>query len=730
MCREPQQNENAPANRLAQRWGIAGVGLGLLLAVWFIFGQTLHHGFVNIDDDLYVYHNGLIKAGLTRAGIRWFFAHGYVNFWTPPAALSQMADSQLYGLSPGGRHLTNLVLFAATVLLLFEVWRRLTGALWRSALVAAVWAVHPMRAESVAWITERKDMLSGLLFMLTLAAYERYVRRPQSWTRYLALVALFALGLMCKPSLVTVPGVLLLLDYWPLGRTQQTPGWLLLREKIPLGVLSAASCWVTLATATQTLVPWQRLGLAQRLGNAALSWVIFLRQTVYPAGLAAFYPYPAHPIAGWESSSAWALLASVTVGVVAWRRTRPWLAVGWFWYLGMLVPVIGIVQTGEQAHADRFVYLPQIGLLVAGIWTLGEMCAERRGARLAAGLAAALGLTALLICSHLQASYWRDSETLWRHTLACTSDNSFAENGLGVALRERGQQEEAAVHFRAAVTIQPGNVQAQYNLGNVLFQTGHPGEAIARYHEALAGDPAYFEALNNLGIALASEGRTAEAAATYRKALVLRPESVEVHGNLARALLDGGAVAAALDEFEAAVKIEPDRADSQANLGAALLRANRPAEAATAYQKALDLKGDDETARSGLGSAFFLQGRLADAVANWRTVLALRPDKLSALNNLAWVLATGPANLRHGEEAVELAQRASRLSGGANPVALRTLAAAYAETGRFSEARDTAAAALKLAAEQSNGALVREIEQQRALYAADQAYHAGPASRQ
>jgi tetratricopeptide (TPR) repeat protein len=728
MCREPTQNENTPASRWRPWWKIAGVCLGLILAVWLVFGQTLHHGFVNIDDDLYVYHNRLIKAGLTRAGIGWFLAHGYVNFWTPLVAFSQMADTQLYGLSPGGRHLTNLLLFAATVPLLFEVWRRLTGALWRSAFVAAAWAAHPLRAESVAWITERKDTLSGLFFVLTLAAYERYVRRPQSWSRYLAVVAIFALGLMCKPSLVTVPAVLLLLDYWPLGRTKQTPGWPLLKEKIPLVVLSAASCWVTLATAAQTLVPWQRLGWAQRLDNAALSWVIFLRQTVYPAGLAAFYPYPTHPLPGWESSSAWALLAMVTAGVMSWRRARPWLAVGWFWYLGMLVPVIGIVQTGEQAHADRFTYLPQIGLLVAGIWTLGEVCAARRGAWLAAGVAAALGLTALLICSHRQASYWRDSETLWRHTLACTSDNSFAENGLGVILCERGKRKEAAVHFRVAVAIQPENVQAQYNLGNLLFQTGRPDEAIARYHEALAGDRGFFDALNNLGIALASEGRTAEAAVAYRKALVLRPESVEVHGNLARALLDSGAVAAALAEFEAAAKIEPLRADSQANLGAALLRANRLTDAAAAYQKALDLQGDDETARSGLGSAFFLQGRLADAVANWRAVLALRPDKLSTLNNLAWVLATGPANLRNGEEALRLAQRASGLSGGPNPVVLRTLAAAYAETGLFGEARETAAVALKLAAEQSNPALVREIEQQQAVYAAGQAFRAGAKS--
>jgi tetratricopeptide (TPR) repeat protein len=728
MCREPDQNENAPPAEGSPppRWQTAGVCLGLLLAVWFVFGPTRHHGFVNIDDDLYVYHNRLIKAGLTSAGIGWFFTHAYVDFWAPLTAISQMADCQFYGLSPEGHHLTNILLFAATVLLLFEVLRRLTGSLWPSAFVAAAWAGHPMRAESVAWITERKDLLSGLWFVLTLAAYARYVRRPRSWIRYLAVPVLFALGLMCKPASVTLPFGLLLLDYWPLRRLPSAAGWTpLVKEKIPLFGLAAASCGVTLTTAAATLVLWQQLPLSRRLGNAALSWVIYLRQTVYPASLAAFYPYPAHPAPGWESAAAWALLALMTAGAFAWRRTQPWLIVGWCWYLVMLLPTIGIVQSGEQAQADRFTYLPQIGLLVAITWTLRRACARWRVPRFLTSAAAALVLIALLLGGRLQAAYWRDSATLWRHTLACTGDNSFAQNNLGVALREQGDRDEAAAHFRAAVAIQPANAQAQYNLGNSLFQAGHADEAIACYGHALAHDPAYFDALNNLGIALASQGRTAEAAATYRRALTLQPESVEVHGNLARALLDSGATTEALAEFAAAVNIEPDRADSYANLGSALLRANRPAAAAAAYQKALDLKGDNETARSGLGSAFFLQGRLADAITNWRAVLALQPDKLSTLNNLAWVLATGPAELRNGEEAVRLAQRASALRGATNPVVLRTLAAAYAEAGRFGEARATAAAALKLAAERSNPALVREIEQQQVRYNAGQAFHAG-----
>jgi tetratricopeptide (TPR) repeat protein len=714
-------------------WKIALVCIALTAAVWLIFAQTLRHGFVNIDDGIYVFRNRRITAGLTREGIGWFFNHTYCDYWAPLLAISHMADCQLYGLWPGGHHLTNIILFNATVLLLFAFLRQLTGALWRSAFVAAAWAVHPLRAESVAWITERKDMLSGLFFVLTLAAYVRYARKPRSWARYLAVAVFFALGLMCKPSVVTLPFVLLLLDYWPLGRLEARADWRpLLVEKIPLFVLSAALCTATIFTGSQTLMSLQQAPLATRLGNAVLSGAIYLGQTFYPARLAAFYPYPEHSAHSAPPASivlALLPLAGVTAAAVAWRRTHPWVLVGWFWYLGMLVPMIGIVQAGEQAHADRITYLPQIGLLLAITWTVWHWSAALPYRRLWLGSAAAAILAALLVDARVQASYWRNSETLWRHALACTPDNNFARNNLGVALVERGQRDEAARYFEAVIETQPGHVQAQYNLANLLRQEGRTEEAIGHYRQALAVEPGHFDALNNLGIALAAAGHTREAAGAYRRALVLRPDSAEVHGNLGHLLLGEGQVAEAIAQFEKAVESEPDHANGYDGLGGALMLANRPAEAAISYQKALRLRPDDEVARSGLGSALFLQGQVVEAVANWRKALTLQPVKTSTLNNLAWVLATGPGQVRDGAEAVRLAQLALGLGGGSNPVILRTLAAAYAEAGRFPEAREAAGAALELANAQSNRILAAKIEQERAQYEDGVPFHDPPAAK-
>jgi Flp pilus assembly protein TadD len=727
-----QSARETPAAEAREGWKIAGVCLGLSLVVWLIYGQTLRQGFVNIDDDIYVYRNQLIAAGLTRAGAGWFLTHAYCDYWAPLLALSQMADCQLYGLWPGGHHLTNVLLFHASVLLLFAVLRQMTGALWRSAFVAAVWAVHPLRAESVAWITERKDMLCGLFFLLTLAAYVHYVRRPRSWWRYLAVPAFFALGLMAKPSLVMLPGLLLLLDDWPLGRagTRTWAGWKpLVIEKTPLFALSAVSCVATLLSGSQTLVSMRQAPLAARAGNAVLSGVTYLRETFFPVGLAAYYPYPAHPAPAAQVALSLALLAAITTAAVAWRRTRPWLALGWFWYLVMLVPVLGLVQSGEQAHADRYTYLPQIGVLLAITWTAWRESALLRHRRWLLGAAAAVVLAALLPAARRQAAYWQDSETLWRHTLACTSANGFAQNNLGVALLDEGRRGEAETHFRAAIAIQPRAGKAQYNLGNLLFSQGRSGEAIAHYHEALAIDPDNFGALNNLGLALASKGRIEEAAAAYRQALVLRPGSGDVHDNLGHLLLENGRTAEAIGQFSLAVAAAPRDPNGYDGLGGAQMLANRPAQAAFSYQKALDLNPNDAAARGGLGSTLFLQGHLAQAVANWQEALALEPAKTSILNNLAWVLATGPDGLRDGAQAVRLAQLALRQTGGANPVVLRTLAAAYAEAGRFPEAQATAGEALKLALAGSNRGLAAEIRQEQLAYSAGSAFHEAPRAR-
>ncbi len=391
------------------RYAVLVVCALLLLATAAVFGQTLDFGFVNFDDRTYVSENPHLAAGLTTETIGWAFTTDCCSNWHPLTWLSYLLDHQLYGLKPWGYHLSNVVLHGAAAVLLFLVLWRMTGDLWPSALVAAVFAVHPLRAESVAWISERKDVLSGLFFMLTLGAYAGYAGRPFSWARYLALVLLFALGLMAKPMLVTLPLVLLLLDFWPLGRIRLSAAAAalprrVLAEKLPLLALSAASCAATWWAQQKAMSDFDALPSTSRAANAAVSCLTYVGQLFYPVKLAVFYPYPPHGYAVWQVA-ALLLLAGVTAGVVAYWRRFPWLPVGWFWYLGMLAPVIGLVQVGAQANADRYTYLPQIGLLIALVWSVKGVLQARPEHAWVAGVAAAVVVLALMACAWQQTTY-------------------------------------------------------------------------------------------------------------------------------------------------------------------------------------------------------------------------------------------------------------------------------------------------------------------------------------
>ncbi len=460
----------------------AAVCVLLAAAVMLVFGQTLRYGFVNIDDQQYVLWNNEVRGGLTLPGVRWAFTSNHGFNWHPLTWLSHMADCQLYGphadpgLSEidtgqraagcipyarfaGGHHLTSVLLHAANAILLFLVLWRMTGSLWPSAFAAALFALHPLRVESVAWVSERKDVLSGFFFLLTLAAYVGYARRQFSLGRYLAVAVLFALGLMAKPMLVTLPFVLLLLDYWPLGRTPisrwdgsctASPGaavqlppqpgsfpqqtWLrLIVEKLPLLALSAGSCAATIWAQRRAILANQRIEFPLRLANAVASLVGYLTQWLHPANLAVMYPYPLSGVAAGRVAMAALLLAAISSAVLIARRRYPCLLVGWLWYLGMLVPVIGLVQVGSQAMADRYTYLPQIGLAVAVTWLAAGLLAARPRWRLPCAAVASLVLLALIVCTSLQTSCWHDSKTLWSHALECTSDNWIAHHGLGCA---------------------------------------------------------------------------------------------------------------------------------------------------------------------------------------------------------------------------------------------------------------------------------------------------------
>ncbi len=704
---------------------VFGICVFLVAAIWVVFGQTLGHEFVNYDDDQYVYKNPQVIHGLNLKGIVWAFTHNVNVNWTPLTVMSHMLDCQFYGLHAGGHHLTNLLLHAATAILLFLVLREMTGALWRSAFVAAVFAIHPLRVESVAWVAERKDVLSGLFFMLTLGAYVRYVRKPPSLGRYLTVMFLFALGLMSKPMLVTVPFVLLLLDYWPLNRFGAAANHFsilrkLIVEKIPLIVFSIAVCMVTLLVQQQA----KEISFSLRISNALVSYVAYCGQMFYPMGLAVSYPYPIHGLPIGKIILALLLLVAVSVGAFCWRQKHPHFLMGWLWYLGMLVPVIGLVQVGAQARADRYTYLPQIGLYILLTWTVVELTASWRSRRWVLGGGAMVVLAVLITCARAQTAYWRDSESLWAHTLACTSGNSIAHYNLGVVFAQQGRIKEAISQFQKALAIKPDYAKPHFNLGNSFLQQGRMEEAIAYYQKALTINPDDEEVHNNLGNVFLQQGRIDEAISRYQKALAINPNYAEAHNNLGSAFRQQGRMEEAIAQFQKALEIKSDYAEVHNNLGVVFTQQGRMEEAISQFQKALEIKPDYAEAHYNLGNAFLQQGRMEEAIAQFQKALTINPDYVGAQNNMAWVLATCPqASLRNGIKAVGLAERANQLTGGKNPVILATLAAAYAEAGRFPEAIETVRRAMQLAETQSNTALAGALQSQLKLYQAGIPFH-------
>ena len=498
----------------------------LLLAVAVVFGQTVRHEFINYDDDEYVYRNPLVTGGLSASSVVAAFTVRFAGNWHPLTWLSHMLDWQLYGRWAGGHHLTSVLLHATTAVILLLVLRRMTAQTWPSAFVAAVFAIHPLHVESVAWAAERKDILSGFFFTLTLAAYAHYVAKPSSWARFVAVAVCYGLGLMAKPMAVTLPFLLLLLDYWPLGRmTNRSILPRLVLEKLPLLLLAAASCLVTLWAQQITILPIERLSFFWRGANAMVSYITYVADMFYPAGLAAFYPHLGKNLPLWQAVAALLALVAITAAaVILGRRWAPPL-VGWLWYLGMLVPVIGLVQVGGQARADRYTYLTQIGLYLAVAWAVvaaarrtGEGVSPIRAdaktgtapsvqCRVLAWSGASLILIALMGCAWRQTTFWRDSETLWTHTLACTSRNSVAHTNLGIALAERGEVEAAISHYRKALEIQPNHHETHNNLGAALAGQGRIDEAVVEFENALKIKPDYAAARQNLAMALADRER-------------------------------------------------------------------------------------------------------------------------------------------------------------------------------------------------------------------------------
>jgi tetratricopeptide (TPR) repeat protein len=608
-----------------QRWRVAGLCVILAAITFAVFSPTLRHEFVNYDDDEYVYKNPMVIRGLTRKGIVWAFTQADTANWHPLTWLSHMLDCQLYGLRPGGHHLTNVLLHTATVIALFLVLRQMTGALWRSAFVAAVFAIHPLRVESVAWVAERKDVLSGLFFVLTMGAYVRYARRRWSAARYGLVLLLFALGLMCKPMLVTLSLVLLLLDYWPLQRLESGKFSGLVMEKLPLFALSAAVCLVTLVAQTGVIQSAGSFSLALRFANALVTCIIYLGQMVWPAGLAVFYPYPHDGLPGWEVVLAGALLVGLSVSALGWRHRRPWLLVGWLWYLIMLLPVVGIIQVGDQAHADRYTYLPQIGIYIALTWLAAEWQAGR--VAIAALMAAVLAL--LMVCAWKQTAYWQNSETLWTQALASTTDNYIAHGNLAGTLLDKGKMDDAIFHYQEALRINSNDAEAHFNLGNALRQKGRMTEAIAQYQEAVRIQPNYVKAQGNLGKILLQTGKADEALQHFQKALESNPNSPRTRYNLGLCFYRLGRMDEAIAQYQKALQMEP--ADAAVLNSLAWLLATCPNGALRNGHKAVQLARQANALTSGknpvmlhtLAAALAEAGQFPEAVETAQHALSL-----------------------------------------------------------------------------------------------------------
>ncbi|MEJ2430175.1 MAG: tetratricopeptide repeat protein [Deltaproteobacteria bacterium] len=569
------------------------VSLVLVLATCAVYLHVTGYDFALLDDNLYVYENPHVQNGLTSDSIIWAFTTTHAGLNIPLTWLSLMLDFELYGLDAGGYHLTNLLLHLANVLLLFFVLKLMTGDLWRSGFVAALFALHPLHVESVAWVTERKDVLSTLFWMLTMWAYFRYVQGPTA-KRYLLILVPLVFGLLAKPMLVTLPFVLLLLDYWPLGRFQvgQSPDGpevtvqgsiksgqpmssvlSLVWEKIPLFALVAVSSVVTFLAEKSggALAHSESWPISIRIANGLLSYVKYMGKMIWPHNLAIFYPHPGHSLPMWKAAGAGFLLLCISILVVRGARRYPYLLVGWLWYIGTLVPVIGFVQVGSQAMADRFTYIPLIGLFIIIGWGVPEIVPRWPHRNLSLATLSTTVLLFLTVLTWKQVQYWQNGISLFEHTLEVTSNNWLCNYNLGTALDKQGRTDDAIKHYQEALRIKPDYAEAHNNLGIALDKQGRIDDAIKHYQETLRIEPDNGEAHNNLGIDLDRKGRIDDAIKHYQETLRIEPDNAEAHNNLGIDLARKGNIDAAVKHFQKALQINPNFSYAKANLRKALL---------------------------------------------------------------------------------------------------------------------------------------------------------------
>lgn len=728
-ARQPRSTAaTRPRSSSAQRWGlatlVAAALFGLTLAVYW---PVTANEFINFDDGTYVYNNRHVRSGLSAANVRWALNSIEAANWHPLTWISLELDASLCGRPLAGEHadnpssdaplarqchLTNIFLHAAnTALLFFALWS-ITGAVACSAVVAALFGLHPLHVESVAWAAERKDVLSTFFWMLTLLAYGWYARRP-ALGRYALVVAAFAAGLAAKPMLVTLPCVLLLLDYWPLARLwptavttekkvpaagkakpEQQPAALsfsgALLEKAPLLILSAIVCSVTWhaqgkSPAVRSL---EEFPLVVRVGNAAVTYCLYIGKMFWPQALAVFYPLQRQALPAVEVAVAMLSLAAVSVLVAYWAKRFPYLPVGWCWYLGTLVPVIGLVQVGIQARADRYTYVPLIGLFIMLVWGGAELARRWRCAPAALALAG-VWLIALAWLTQVQIGYWKSNLTIWKHALAVTVDNSVAHTNLGGVYAEMGKPAQAEEQFRAALHVNPQDTLALTDMAALAGHMGNSQEALRFSEQALAIDP----------------------------------YDAKVQSIMAGALLSVGDISAAIEHFETAAALDPGKADIQFRLGRALSRVHRWSDAVGPLETAVQLAPASSKMqteyRVALALALHQSGQAAAAARLYQEARELSPDWALQTGQLAFQLATladADARAKNAPRALELALQVTQATGESEPLFLATLAAAYAANGDFAHATDAAVRAHDLAVRLGRPDLVAQTERQLESY--------------
>lgn len=641
--------------------------LFLVLVTLVAFWQVKNNGFINLDDDLYVTDNPHVKKGLTLRGILWAFTTMHSGYWHPMTWLSHLFVYDLFGLNPVGHHIANLLLHVANTLLLFLLFQRMTAAPWRSGFVAALFALHPLHVESVAWVAERKDVLCAFFWMLTMWAYVSYVEKPK-FHRYLLVGLCFILALMSKPMAVTLPFVLLLLDYWPLGRLQfdksknddrrRTSILRLISEKVPLFFITAILSWLTILATLKggAVATIGKLPLEIRIGNALISYIMYISKMLWPQGLAVLYPHPIIlPL--WEVTGASLLLMVITVLVIRAGRKRSYYIVGWFWYLGTLVPVIGLIQVGVQAMADRFTYLPLIGLFMMIAYGVPDILAQWRYRRVVLIVSASLVLLILMIATLSQVKLWRNSITLFTHTLQVTNNNSIIHNNLGVTLARQGKDQEAIVHYKKALEIKSNYADAHYNLGVLLARQGKEQEAVAQFIETLRIKPDYAQAHNDLGLILTKQGKIQEALTHFTEAIRTNPNYGEAHFNLGIALLRQGRIPEAIVHFNQSLRINPNDDRVHQNLGVVLASQGKIEEAIAHITQALRINPNNADAHYSLASLLSRQGNDQEAMVHYTEALRIKPDDAEAHYQLAEILSRQGKNeeaIIHLTEAVRI----------------------------------------------------------------------------